>query len=271
MADRAQKVLAAAGYGSRRGIEKLIAAGELTIDGRVAKLGDTISGGEALCLRGKPISIAESQSARHRYLMYHKPAGQVCTRSDPEGRPTIFDALPEPGQRRWISIGRLDIATTGLLLLTTDGELANRLMHPSYEVRRDYAVRVVGEPGPDVIGQLREGVMLEDGKASFADIQAGGGSGLNRWFDVSLHEGRNREVRRIWEAVGFTVSRLVRTGYGPVALPARLGRSRFRDLNVAEVKALYAAVTLEVPQTVLKFFASRKRQGKKPQGRRFHR
>ncbi|MEO0574776.1 MAG: 23S rRNA pseudouridine(2605) synthase RluB [Pseudomonadota bacterium] len=247
MADRAQKVLAAAGYGSRREIERMIAAGALTINGKVAELGATLSGGETLVLNGKPVSIKASQSARHRHLMYHKPVGELCSRSDPEGRKLIFDALPEPGLRRWITVGRLDIATSGLLLLTTDGELANRLMHPSYEVTRDYAVRIMGDPSDEVLETLRTGIELEDGEAKFSVLTRSGGQGLNRWFNVQLAEGRNREVRRIWEAAGFTVSRLVRTAYGPMSLPPGLPRGKYRELAFHEVTNLYRAVSLPPP------------------------
>lgn len=247
MADRAQKVLAAAGYGSRREIERKIAAGQLLINGEVATLGATLEGDETIVLEGRPVSIKASQKARHRHLIYHKPVGEICSRNDPEGRKLIFDSLPSPGVRRWISVGRLDISTSGLLLLTTDGELANRLMHPSYEITRRYAVRVMGKPDESVLEKLKSGVMLEDGEASFTEITETGGQGVNRWFDVVLQEGRNREVRRLWEAVGFTVSRLMRVAYGPINLPGSLARGKHRELNFAEIKALYRSVDLPAP------------------------
>ena len=212
MADRAQKVLAAAGYGSRREIERLIADGQLLINGEVATLGATLEGDETLVLAGRPISIRGSQRARHRYLMYNKPAGEVCTRNDPEGRPLVFDTLPKPGPRRWISVGRLDISTSGLLVLTTDGELANRLMHPSYEVERRYAVRVLGHPQDGDLESLTRGIELEDGMAAFETLVETGGGGANRWYEVTLREGRNREVRRLWEAAGFKVDSVVLIG-----------------------------------------------------------
>ncbi|MEL6869439.1 MAG: 23S rRNA pseudouridine(2605) synthase RluB [Pseudomonadota bacterium] len=260
MADRAQKVLAAAGYGSRREIERLIAAGQLVINGEVAKLGATLEGNETIVLSGKPVSIKASRVARHRHLIYHKPVGEVCSRSDPEGRKLVFDAIPEPGLRRWITVGRLDIATSGLLLMTTDGELANRLMHPSYEVTRDYAVRIMGDPPEEILEQLRSGITLEDGEARFASLTRSGGQGLNRWFNVQLAEGRNREVRRIWEAAGFTVSRLVRTAYGPISLPANLPRGKYRELEYREISALYKSVKLSAPDAPSRAGGNRRQQ-----------
>jgi 23S rRNA pseudouridine2605 synthase len=260
VADRAQKVLAAAGYGSRREIERWIADGRLKINGEVATLGATLSGDEQLQLDDKPISVRHSQTSAHRYLMYHKPVGEVCSRKDPEGRRLIFDTLPKPGHRRWLTVGRLDIATSGLLLLTTDGELANRLMHPSYEIERRYAVRVQGKPDEADLERLLSGVELDDGPAHFNAVRRTGGEGTNQWFEVTLQEGRNREVRRIWEAIGLRVSRLVRIGYGPISLPAGLSRGRFRDLGAAEIKALYSAVGMPVPQASLQRLVSQQRR-----------
>lgn len=265
-AERAQKVLAAAGHGSRRELERAIAAGELLINGEVATLGVTITGDEDLVLRGNKISVKAVQYARHKHLLYHKPAGEVCTRSDPEGRKLIFDSLPKAGHRRWIAVGRLDIATTGLLLATTDGELANRLMHPSYEIPRSYSVRVLGRPDDTVIEKLSKGVELEDGVARFDSIVATGGSGANTWFNVTLHEGRNREVRRIWEAVGFTVSRLVRIGYGAAQLPPSLRRGQFMDTPFPVLRKLYQSVQMtppEVPAAKRGHPANRKRRSRR--------
>jgi 23S rRNA pseudouridine2605 synthase len=229
---RLQKLLAEAGLGSRRTVEGWIREGRVTIGDRTARLGDRASRTDEVRLDGRPLFLGAEAAAGHELLLYYKPVGEVTTRRDPQGRPTVFERLPGPRQGRWISVGRLDVNTSGLLLLTTDGELAHRLMHPSGEVEREYRVRVRGRPGPGDIQSLLAGVSLEDGPAKFDRISADPpGNGGHASFRVVVREGRNREVRRLWEAVGFEVSRLLRIRYGPVELPRdmRPGDTRLAD------------------------------------------
>ncbi|MGD2112916.1 MAG: pseudouridine synthase [Gammaproteobacteria bacterium] len=248
MTERLQKVLARAGYGSRRQIDAWIEAGRITVDGTVARPGQGVGGGERIRIDGRPVSLAAATArATQRSLIYHKPVGELTTRADPQGRPTVFDRLPPIRTGRWITIGRLDLNTAGLLLLTTDGELANRLMHPSSEIEREYAVRVLGQVDPAAIERLLAGVELEDGHAAFAMIRDAGGRGANHWYHVILREGRHREVRRLWESQGVTVSRLIRVRFGPIDLPRQLRPGRNRELDRQEVNALYRAVGLKVP------------------------
>lgn len=245
MAERIQKVLAHAGYGSRRQLEVMIKDGKVMVNGDVAQLGQQVVPGDTIRLDGKPVSPKRLWQQPQQVILYNKPVGEVCTRKDPEGRRTIFQSLPSPEQGRWVSVGRLDINTSGLIILTTDGELANRLMHPSNMMDREYAVRVLGEVTPEVMQNLRDGVELDDGKAKFADIQESGGEGANRWYHVVIQEGRNREVRRLWESQGVQVSRLMRVRYGPIIIPSQLKMGRWMMLEGKDLAALYEEVGLE--------------------------
>lgn len=244
MDEKIQKVLATLGYASRREVERWIAAGRVKVNGEVIGLGARVGPDDAIVVDGKPVSRNHDLQPT-RILMYHKPAGEVSTRNDPEGRPCVFDQLPRLRKARWIAVGRLDINTTGLLLFTDNGELANRLMHPSYELEREYAVRVLGEVTPEKLASLQQGVELEDGPARFVSIQDAGGSGANHWYHVSLLEGRNREVRRLWEAVGHQVSRLHRIRYGPVTLPRSLRLGQYQELDSQSTAQLLQSVGLE--------------------------
>jgi 23S rRNA pseudouridine2605 synthase len=247
MAERIQKVLARAGYGSRRQLESLIKEGKVTVNGDVAKLGDQIEQGDSIRLENKALSPKRLWQQPQQVLLYNKPVGEVCTRNDPEGRRTIFQSLPAPEEGRWVSVGRLDINTSGLIILTTDGELANKLMHPSNEMDREYAVRVLGDVTSEMMQNLRDGVELDDGKAHFSDIQDAGGEGANHWYHVVIQEGRNREIRRLWESQGVQVSRLMRVRYGTVIIPKQLRMGRWMMLEGSDIEALYDAVELTAP------------------------
>jgi 23S rRNA pseudouridine2605 synthase len=245
--ERLQKVMAAAGLGSRRALEKHIAAGEVTVAGKVAGLGQNVTEGAVIAFADRRYQVV-GEAAQHRTLIYNKPEGEVTSRSDPEGRRTVFDRLPPVKDGRWVAIGRLDINTTGLLILTTDGELANAMMHPSSNVDREYACRIRGQASADQLEQLRQGVELEDGqgrfRAAFSDIQEAGGSGENHWYHVTIMEGRNREVRRLWESQGLAVSRLKRVRYGGAFLPRRLRMGQWSEISPREHTVLREDVGL---------------------------
>lgn len=239
-AERLQKLLAAAGYGSRREIETWIAAGRLRVNGASAQLGDRAGPGDTIELDGRKLALR--QQAAPRVLLYHKPEGEMVTRSDPDGRPTVFQRLPPIPGGKWVAVGRLDINSAGLLLFTDSGELANRLMHPRYEVEREYAVRVLGALSPEERSKLLQGVQLPDGVGRFERLETSGGTeGANRWYRVVLREGRNREVRRLFESVGRKVSRLLRVRYGPVELPRDLGPGQWIELGPEAVTRIVNA------------------------------
>ncbi|WP_416190247.1 pseudouridine synthase [Neisseria sp. CCUG17229] len=233
--ERLQKVLAASGVGSRREMEEWITNGWVTVNGRVAELGEKVTPDDHVTVKGNVIKLKWADRLP-RIILYYKQEGEIVSRDDPQGRVSIFDRLPQAASSRWVAIGRLDINTSGLLILTTSGELVQRFAHPSFEVEREYAVRVLGELSTEQMRMLtQEGVMLEDGLAKVERIYEQGGEGMNKWYNVVIKEGRNREVRRIFESQGLTVSRLVRVGFGPIGLPNRLKRGQFYELNPAEV------------------------------------
>lgn len=245
-APKLHKVLAEAGMGSRREMEELIVAGRVSVNGEPAHIGQRIMPTDQVRINGKPVK-RRVQTKPPRVLVYHKPAGEIVSHADPEGRPSVFDKLPPMKTAKWLAVGRLDFNTEGLLLLTTSGDLANRFMHPRYSVEREYAVRVVGELSESSRQKLLQGVELEDGSANFLRIRDGGGEGTNHWYHVALAEGRNREVRRMFEAVGLMVSRLIRTRHGPILLPRGLRRGRWEELEDNQVRALMSAVGLKAP------------------------
>jgi 23S rRNA pseudouridine2605 synthase len=246
--ERLQKLLAGAGHGSRRGIEEWIRAGRVTVNGRVATLGERATHADRICLDGNLLDLGGIREAVE-VLLYNKPVGEVTTRSDPEGRPNVFERLPPPGSGRWIVVGRLDVNTSGLLLFTNDGELAHRLMHPSSEIEREYRVRLRGAPTTAVLDRLRKGVQLDDGPARFDHIATESTDGSHAWLRVCLHEGRNREVRRLFEYEGFEVSKLSRIRYGNVQLPPDLRAGGYKLLGAAEVAALIRMAAARAPRS----------------------
>ena len=239
---RLQKALAEMGHGSRRQIEQWIADGRVLVNGEPARLGQRLEHGDAVTLDGKPLS--GHRPATSRVLVLNKPEGLVCTRRDPEGRRTVFDSLPRLRQGRWIAVGRLDIATTGLLVLTNDGSLAHHMMHPSTGLDREYAVRAYGRLDDAWMQRLVDGVVIDGERYAFTDIRYYDGSGRNHWYHVALMDGKNRAVRKLFERAGLTVSRLKRVRFGPVVLPATLSRGRFAEMGQADLKALYSLFKL---------------------------
>src|SRR5690554_5235897 len=265
--EKLQKVLARLGVASRRDSEQWIKDGRIKVNGLVAHLGMRVTRRDTISVDGETVKQDKETATLRRVILYNKPEGEVCTRRDPEGRPTVFERLPRLKSGRWINIGRLDINTTGLLIFTTDGELANRMMHPSNNMDREYAVRVRGEVTEEMIENLLKGVILEDGPAKFTDIQAAPeGDGYNRWFHCVVMEGRNREVRRLWESQGVVVSRLKRVRFGPVFLTSELRMGRWREMSQSEVDILSKEVGLEpiaLPEMSLKAKEKMERQQRK--------
>lgn len=249
MSEKIQKVLANAGLGSRRQIEEWLREGRISVNGQVANLGDRMTTEDRVRVDGQEVRLVKSNTVKTRVILYHKPEGEICSRSDPEGRTTVFDHLPMLRNGRWITVGRLDYNTSGVLLLTNNGELANRLMHPSSEIEREYAVRVQGQVTPEMLSKLKKGVRLEDGHAQFDDIEDAGGEGTNHWYHVLVKEGRNRMVRRLWESQGVVVSRLIRVRFGNITLPRMLRRGKWTELTFDEISKLPGA-ELSEPEAV---------------------
>lgn len=240
--ERIQKVLASLGIASRRTIESWLSLGRIRINGQVVGLGDKMCLSDRVMIDGKLMRLPEQTALRTRILLLHKPEGVVCTRSDPEGRPTIFSFLPHLPHGRWVNVGRLDFNTAGLLVLTNDGGLAHRLMHPSFGIEREYAVRVIGVIPETKLDEMKQGVELEDGLAKFKAMQDVGGTGMNHWYHVVLTEGRQREVRRIFEAMDIKLNRLIRVRFGSVWLPKTLRKGKYQELTREEVAAFLATL-----------------------------
>ena len=264
MSEKLQKVLARVGLGSRRHMEEVISAGRVSVNGKIATLGDRIEATDELRIDGRKVSFQVESEIRRRVIIYYKPEGEICSRHDPDNRPTVFDQLPTIANDRWVMVGRLDINSTGLLLFTNDGELANRLMHPSNQIEREYAVRVMGEVTPDIQRNLTQGVVLEDGPAKFESFSELGGEGINRWYQVVVKEGRNREVRRMFESQNLKVSRLLRTRYGTIKLPRELRTGRWIELDRNAIDALSQSVELR-PRQGTGLFGLAKRRAEKMQ------
>lgn len=271
--EKLQKALARLGLGSRRQMEEVIREGRVSVNGQIAGIGDRVKQGDEIRIDGRLLRYIPENEKRRRVLMYYKPEDEICSAHDPEGRPTVFERLPPLSHDRWVMVGRLDINSTGLLLFTNDGELAHRLMHPSNEIEREYAVRVMGEVTPEIIHNLTTGVMLEDGLAQFDQLIERGGEGINKWFQVRLKEGRNREVRRLFESQGLKVSRLLRTRYGSVSLPRELRTGRYLELDKQDIEKLIGLVNLRPRQGTGLYGIAKRRQErleKKPLKARRH-
>jgi len=243
--EKLQKIIAHSGMASRREAERWIKDGRVSVNGSIAELGDRASEKDKIRVDGKILQVVAKDDFQRRMIAYHKPEGEICTRKDPEGRANVFDNLPKISNSRWLNVGRLDINTSGLLFFTNDGELANRLMHPSHQVLRKYSVRVRGQVTPDMLKQLVQGVELDDGLAHFESISDTGGEGSNHWYNVTLREGKNREVRRLWEAFEIQVSRLHRIQYGNFELPRSLKRGRYQELTASELAVFEELVGLK--------------------------
>ena len=245
MTEKLQKVLARAGFGSRREIETWIGKGRIKVNGKIAVIGDRVTDDDKIIVDGKKLAPQKKIREDRRVILYNKPENEVSTRSDPEGRRTVFDRLPPLKHGRWVSVGRLDLNTSGLMLFTTDGELANRLMHPSSQIEREYAVRILGNVTPEMVQEMHKGVIIEDHLCRFTDIQHYGGEGVNQWYHVVLLEGRNREVRKLWESQGVKVSRLKRVRFGPLFIPSSVVKGRFNELGKTEIEKLLKLVNRE--------------------------
>jgi 23S rRNA pseudouridine2605 synthase len=248
--ERIQKILARGGMGSRREIERWITEGRLKVNGEPVSLGANLRFGDRLQINDRIVHWEKFAEQPTRVLLYHKPVGEVVTRNDPQGRPIVFKPLPELAVGRWIAVGRLDINTSGLLLLTNNGELANRLMHPSAEMEREYAVRILGDVPDAMLAKLKDGVALEDGVAQFDEIHFAGGEGANKWFNVIVKEGRNRLVRRLWESQDMVISRLIRVRYGAVVLPAHLRAGHFYEINDKELGLMFELTGMKAEKPV---------------------
>ncbi len=242
MTEKLQKVLARAGFGSRREIETWIEKGRIKVNGKVAVIGARVSDDDKVLVDGKKLASQKGIRKERRVLLYNKPENQITTRKDTQGRATVFDKLPPLKHGRWVAVGRLDFNTSGLLLFTTDGELANKLMHPSSQIEREYAVRVLGNVTPAMVQEMHKGVIIEGKLCRFSDIQHYGGEGVNQWYHVVLMEGRNREVRKLWESQGVTVSRLKRVRFGPLFIPSTVRRGQYQELAKGEVDKLLKLV-----------------------------